>query len=77
MTIIANAIRELCGLFVEDASFTLGILACLVVAAFVFPITNLPPMWRGLGLFALLAAALVENTRRSARRIERSDHMEK
>ena len=77
MTMIANAIRELWGLFVEDASFTLAILACLVVAAFAFPIANLPPMWRGMGLFSLLAAALVENTRRSARRIERSAGMGK
>ena len=67
MKTILAAVREVWGLFVEDATFTLGMIVCLVVAAFVLPHAPIPPGWRGPILFALLAVVLVENVVRSAR----------
>jgi hypothetical protein len=65
---IANALRELWGLFVEDASLTLGILVCVMIAASAFPRLGLRDAWRGPALFGLLVMVLLENLRRSARR---------
>jgi len=65
---VATALRDLWGLFVEDASLTLGILVCLVIAAFAFPALGLRDAWRGPGLFVLLAVILLENVRRTSRR---------
>ena len=62
----ATALRELWGLFVEDASLTLGILGCLLIAAFALPALRLRDAWRGPVLFGLLAIVLWENVRRSA-----------
>jgi hypothetical protein len=64
---VATTLRKLWGLFVEDASLTLGILVCLVIAAFAFPALGLRDAWRGPVLFVLLAIVLLENVRRSAR----------
>ena len=66
MNAAAAALRELWGLFVEDASLTLGILGCLLIAAFAFPALRLRDAWRGPMLFGLLAIVLWENVRRSA-----------
>ena len=63
---LRSALGEVWGLFVEDWTFTVAILAALVIGAFVFP-RMLPPAWRGPSLFALLALALIENSIRSAR----------
>jgi hypothetical protein len=63
---VATALRELWGLFVEDASLTLGILGCVLIAAFTFPALRLRDEWRGPVLFVLLAIVLWENVRRSA-----------
>ena len=68
MTALGTALRSLWGLFVEDASFTLGILAWLVIAAFTLPAVGLRDAWGGPLLFVLLALVLLENVRRSARR---------
>ena len=67
MTAIVSAVRELWGLFVEDPSFTLGMLVCLAIARFLFPAIRIPSASRGAALFALLALVLVENVWRSAR----------
>jgi hypothetical protein len=66
MRVITRAIRELWGLFVEDASFTVGILVCLALAILVFPRVA-AAYWRGPMLFVSLALILFENVRRSAR----------
>ncbi len=66
MSAAATALRELWGLFVEDASLTLGILGCLLIAAFAFPVLRLRDAWRGPVLFGLLAIVLWENVRRGA-----------
>ena len=68
MTALAAALRSPWGLFVEDASLTLGILICLVIAAFALPALRLRDAWGGPVLFALLALVLLENVRRSAQR---------
>lgn len=68
MSTIGRALAELWGLFVEDASFTLAIALCVIVAYFIFPVLAIRLEWRGAAMFALLAIALVENVWRSARR---------
>lgn len=68
MKAIGTALRELWGLFVEDGSFTVGILACLALAIAVLPRVVASAYWRGPLLFATLALMLFENVRRSARR---------
>jgi hypothetical protein len=68
MKTITAAIRELWGLFVEDASFTIGILTCIALAIFIFPRVIAVEHWRGPLLFGALALMLLENVRRSARR---------
>ena len=59
---------SLWGLFVEDASLTLGILIWLVIAAFALPALGLRDRWGGPVLFVLIALVLLENVRRSAQR---------
>jgi len=68
MSAFVTAVREVWGLFVEDATFTLGMIVCLVVAGYVLPHVSITPAWRGPLFFAMLAAVLVENVVRSARR---------
>ena len=68
LTPLATALRSLWGLFVEDASLTLGILAWLVIAAFALPALGLRDAWGAPVLFVLLALVLLENVRRSAQR---------
>jgi hypothetical protein len=65
---VVTALRDLWGLFVEDASLTVGILVCLAIVAFGFPALGLHDAWRGPALFVLLTLVLLENVRRSARR---------
>ena len=65
---LRTALGSLWGLFVEDASLTLGILVWLMVAAFVLPALGLRDAWGELLLFVLLALVLLENVRRSAQR---------
>ncbi len=67
MNAFVRALREVWGLFVEDASFTLGMIVCLIAAAYVLPHTPIPPAWRGPALFLLLAIVLLENVVRSGR----------
>ncbi|MGI8767359.1 MAG: hypothetical protein ACR2KM_12750 [Gemmatimonadaceae bacterium] len=68
MNAITTALREVWGLFVEDASFTVGILVCLALAIFVFPNVVSATDWRGPLFFLLLAVVLLENIYRSARK---------
>ncbi len=68
MNALTTALREVWGLFVEDASFTVGILVCLALAIFVFPRVVPPTDLRGPLLFLLLGIVLLENVYRSARK---------
>lgn len=65
---IVTAVREVWGLFVEDASFTIGIVVCVIVAIFALPHLNIPVEWRGPLFFVALAVVLIENVRRTARK---------
>ncbi|MDQ2890984.1 MAG: hypothetical protein M3R65_10620 [Gemmatimonadota bacterium] len=67
MNFIRTAIAEIWGLFVEDSTFTVGIVACVAVAIFILPRIAIAAEWRGPVLFLILALVLVENVRRSAR----------
>ncbi len=58
---------EIWGLFVEDPSFTLGMIVCLIIAVYALPHMPVPSAWRGPVLFVLLAIVLLENVVRSAR----------
>ena len=62
-----KAIKAIWELFVEDPSFTLGIIICLIIAAFVLPHLPIGGAWRGPILFLLLAIVLLENVVRSSR----------
>ena len=63
-----TAIRELWGLFIEDASLTIGILSCVALAAWLMPRLGTRPALRGPLLVAALGAVLLENVLRAARR---------
>lgn len=67
MNAFVTAIRQVWGLFVEDATFTLGTIVCLILAGYVLPHVSITPAWRGPLLFVMLAVVLVENVVRSAR----------
>lgn len=67
MSAITTALAEVWGHFVEDATFTLAILACLIGTWLVAPVLGFAPAWRGALLFTLLAIALIENVWRSTR----------
>jgi hypothetical protein len=56
---ITLVLRELLGLFVDDARFALTILAWLIVFALLLPQVPLPLSWCGALLFTGLAAILV------------------
>ena len=68
MRTLAAIIRELWGLFMEDASLTIGIAICVALAIFVLPRVAMPSHWRGPALFAAVAAILLEKVLRTARR---------
>lgn len=66
MNFLGTALQELWGLFVEDGSFTIGIIICVAVASFLLPHSPIPSQWRGVAFFVILALVLIENVRRSA-----------
>ena len=68
MSAVRIAIAELWGLFVEDATLTIGTLACVALAAFVMPRIGVPLQWRAPLLFAAVVLMLLENVYRGARR---------
>ena len=62
------ALHELWGLFVEDATLTIGTLICVALAAFVVPRLGIAAEWRAPILFAVVVLMLLENVYRGARR---------
>ncbi len=68
MNAIRIALTELWGLFVEDATLTIGTLACVALAAFVIPRLGLAAQWRAPVFFAAVVLMLLENVYRGARR---------
>ena len=68
MNAIRIALAELWGLFVEDATLTIGTLACIALAAFVIPRLEIGAVWRAPMFFAAVMVMLLENVYRGARR---------
>jgi hypothetical protein len=68
MSAFRIALKELWGLFVEDATLTIGTLACIALAAFVLPRVGVPAHWRAPALFVAVALMLLENVYRGARK---------
>jgi hypothetical protein len=66
MRAVAAAVKEIAGLFVDDGSLALAAIAWLALVAILVRVA--PAAWDGVALFLGLAALLIENTRRSARR---------
>ena len=64
----ADAARELLGLFVDDGSLAVAVLAWITVAVLVFPRLPIGGVWLAIVLFLGLALILVENLLRTARR---------
>jgi hypothetical protein len=60
--------REVFGLFVDDGSFAVAILAWLVVCLVVLPRVAAGARWAGPALFAGLALILIESVLRFSRR---------
>ena len=70
---VSLVLRELFGLFVEDASFALTILVWLAACALLLPLVPLLFSWRGVLLFTGLAVILVWHClRHIARRAART-----
>ena len=67
MAWIRTVLREVFGLFADDANFAITILAWLLVVWLALPRFGLESAWRGIILFAGLALILVENATRRAR----------
>ena len=68
MNAIRIALTELWGLFVEDATLTIGTLICIVLAAFVIPKLGAPAQWRAPIFFVAVVLMLLENVYRGARK---------
>jgi hypothetical protein len=67
MTWILAAARELLGLFVDDGSLALAVLAWIAVAVLAFPVLSIDGGWLAVALFVGIALILVENLLRAAR----------
>jgi hypothetical protein len=67
---LKNTVLELWGLFVDDASFAVAIVAWIVIGVFVLR-RCVPPPWPGPVFFLGIAVVLIENAARSARRSRR------
>ena len=68
MSSIRSVLAELLGLFVDDGSYALAILAWLGLAWFALPRLPMVGQWAGAVLFAGLAGLLIESALRRARR---------
>ena len=68
MNWLRTILREIFGLFVDDGTFALIILAWLTVMTVIFPHMGWLPHWRGLILFCGLALILVVSAVRYARK---------
>jgi hypothetical protein len=65
---LSTARRELIGLFIDDGSFALGILAWVIGGAICIHVFNVPPAVEGFLLAAGFVLLLAENVERTARK---------
>ena len=68
MSMIETIAKELLGLFVDDGSLALAILAWVAVVAALLSVSALPGGVAGILLFAGLVGILIENVLRRARK---------
>ena len=68
MSWMRTVLREIFGLFVDDGSFALAILAWLMAVGLVLPRLGMSSAWDGAILFAGLALILIESVARTAMR---------
>ena len=68
MNLASIVLKELLGLFVDDGSLAIGILVCVAAVAALLKFAVLSPSVCGALLIAGLAALLIENLWRAARR---------
>ena len=66
MNFLASVVKEIFGLFVDDGSLALGVLA--LIGALALLAGFVPAPWLGALFFAALCALLLENTLRRARK---------
>jgi hypothetical protein len=71
MTRLISILREVFGLFVDDGSLAIAVLAWIGIVAFALPALGLPASMRAIILFIGCALILAENVARSARRSAR------
>lgn len=64
---VRTVLSELFGLFVDDGSFAIAILAWLLLVWLVLPRLGVEAAWMGIILFAGLTLILVESAMRRAR----------
>lgn len=64
---LKSIFREIFGLFVEDGSFAIAILAWLAILWLALSHLPIPAVWHGVILFAGLIAILIESVLRRAR----------
>lgn len=69
--LLTTILREIFGLFVDDGSLALAILAVVALVALALRWTALAPEAGGLLLVVGLVGVLAENLRRSAHRLRR------
>lgn len=67
MTWLKTIFKELVGLFVDDGSFAIAIVAWLALLWLLLPQLPIPAPWHGVILFAGLLAILIESVLRRAR----------
>jgi hypothetical protein len=72
MSAVRVALAELWGLFVEDATLTIGTLICIAFAALILPRLGASAQWRGPIFFFSVVLMLVENVYRGAGRRARA-----
>ncbi|MEO8714564.1 MAG: hypothetical protein ABI369_06095 [Acetobacteraceae bacterium] len=68
MSWVRSILREVFGLFVDDAGFALSILVWLGAVWLVLPRFAVAPGWNGIILFVGLALILLDSAVRQARR---------
>jgi len=67
MKLLRTIVVELIGLFVDDGLFAATILIWVVLIGLLAPAIGVPALWRGVLLFAGLAAILAESVARRSR----------
>lgn len=68
MTILADVLKELMGMFVADARLSAAVLIVVAASAGLIDVAEVDPLIGGLGLLSGCLVVVVESVRRAARR---------